>query len=576
MRKHIHTLVGRVIMHIPDGWLSFEVSVIAWFFTLVFIIISLNKLRDMDENPEKLVSMATVAAIIFLAQMLNFPLFIGPVTGHLLGAALATLILGPWAAILVIASVLFIQALFFADGGLVFALGANIFNMAVIGSITSEGIRRFIQSIRKGKDALFITGFVAAFSAVIVASALAAVELIFSGHFPDPLLGLVTVLFWHLFIGIGEGLITVGIFAFLWRIDFHTDHLRSESSSLVWNKKTVTGLAFLLGTFTILAIIPALFEFPTDGLDYVGSELFNFNQVISGINDAFRLGISDDYNFLGLGPVFGTVLAAILGVAIIIALFWLLKHFHSHRVGEVRQSKDSDTKSKFIITVITVAVLSLIVTFDALVVSSSFALIIIVFYFKPVYHKVLVKMLIPLPLILSLTLISFISRPEVFVFSNGLFNATFTNYSFSLFQTIRSFVIVFLALSFIEGEDSFYEVIYALDELPFPKMLNNLIFLMYRFIFTTREELNRILEARYNRHYEAPGRFSWTHLKITGYIIAGLIARSLKKSDAIADNLNTRGFHRSFPHEPKKWTGIGVFLLIFTLSFNSWILLILG
>jgi cobalt/nickel transport system permease protein len=116
-------------MHIPDGFISLEVAIATSLTTTGFITISLNKTSDhigLKQAP----IMALTTAFIFAAQMINFPVA-GGTSGHLLGATLAVIILGnPWAATLSIATVLLIQSLLFADGGIT-ALGANIFNMAI-------------------------------------------------------------------------------------------------------------------------------------------------------------------------------------------------------------------------------------------------------------------------------------------------------------------------------------------------------------------------------------------------------------------------------------------------------------
>src|SRR5512135_1744333 len=103
-------------MHIPDGFLSGLVLAICWGISLIVIAYAFIRVkRDMDER--KVPLMGVIAAAIFAGQMLNFPVAAGA-SGHLLGAALATILLGPWAAILVVAVVVGAQAIIFQDGGL--------------------------------------------------------------------------------------------------------------------------------------------------------------------------------------------------------------------------------------------------------------------------------------------------------------------------------------------------------------------------------------------------------------------------------------------------------------------------
>src|SRR5512139_4251114 len=117
-------------MHIPDGFLSATVAIVLWIVSLVVIVYALKRVnRDLGERQVPM--MGVLAACIFAGQMLNFAVA-GGTSGHLMGAAIASILLGPWAAILVLTTVVGVQALIFQDGGLL-VLGANIFNMAVVG-----------------------------------------------------------------------------------------------------------------------------------------------------------------------------------------------------------------------------------------------------------------------------------------------------------------------------------------------------------------------------------------------------------------------------------------------------------
>ena len=190
-------------MHIPDGFLSGPVLAVCWGISAIVIIYAFIRVkRDMDER--KVPLMGVVAAAIFAGQMLNFPVAAGT-SGHLLGAALATILLGPWAAVLIMTIVAGAQALLFADGGLV-ALGANLLNMAVIGVFVAYTVYRTVQRFSKGaKWGIFVGGFLAAWTSIFIAALAAALELAFSATSPAnlavPAMALV-----HSVIGIGEGL----------------------------------------------------------------------------------------------------------------------------------------------------------------------------------------------------------------------------------------------------------------------------------------------------------------------------------------------------------------------------------
>ena len=199
-------------MHIPDGFLDTATSVATWALSAGGVGVAVRRVnRELDERRVPL--MGVTAAFIFAAQMMNFSVA-GGTSGHLLGGALAAILLGPWSAVLVLTSVLTVQALLFQDGGLL-ALGANIFNMAIVGVLVGwlvyTALRRWLSS---KTWATMVSGFVAAWLSVVIASLVAAVELALSGASPwavvVPAMGIV-----HLLIGVGEGAITVGVLAFL-------------------------------------------------------------------------------------------------------------------------------------------------------------------------------------------------------------------------------------------------------------------------------------------------------------------------------------------------------------------------
>ena len=122
-------------MHIPDGLLDPVTTVVLWIVTIVVMILSFKKIGKMfdEEDSEKLVPyIGVLAATIFAFQFVNFPVP-GGTSGHLVGGTLVGVILGPWAAVIVIFMILVIQSLF-GDGGIT-AIGANTFNMGIVGGI---------------------------------------------------------------------------------------------------------------------------------------------------------------------------------------------------------------------------------------------------------------------------------------------------------------------------------------------------------------------------------------------------------------------------------------------------------
>jgi cobalt/nickel transport system permease protein len=193
-------------MHIPDGFLSMGVSVATGVVAAGAVGYGIFKAREeLDEKSVPL--LALCAAFVFAAQMLNFPVA-GGTSGHFLGGVLVAVLLGPWLGSLVLGLVLLIQCLGFADGG-VTALGANVFNMAVIGTILGYYIFYGIKSILPKNKTYFMASVgVAAWLSVVLASGACAVELAVSGTTPLSV-ALPAMLGVHSVIGVGEALITV-------------------------------------------------------------------------------------------------------------------------------------------------------------------------------------------------------------------------------------------------------------------------------------------------------------------------------------------------------------------------------
>ena len=195
-------------MHIPDGFLNITTIATTYAVSAGGIGYGLREARrKLAERHVPL--MGIMAAFIFAAQMLNFPI-IGGTSGHLIGAALAAILLGPWAAALIMACVLIVQCLIFQDGGLL-ALGANVLNMGIIASFAGyylyRATTRLMGENGRGK---FFGSFIAAWGSVFLASIACAIELAASGTVPV-MVALPAIAGWHALIGIGEGLITVAV-----------------------------------------------------------------------------------------------------------------------------------------------------------------------------------------------------------------------------------------------------------------------------------------------------------------------------------------------------------------------------
>jgi cobalt/nickel transport system permease protein len=199
-------------MHAADKFLTVPVSLVMWALTAVVLAIAVRRTnRSLDERSIPL--MGVMAAFIFAAQMFNFQVA-GGTSGHLLGGVLAAVLLGPWVGTLVMACVIAVQALVFSDGGLV-VMGANIFNMGVVGTLGGFALYQVLCRLVGGEARARVPAAAVAAYVAFLAGALAmTVELIVSGTSPAEVV-LPAMMGVHAVIGIGEALITAATLAFI-------------------------------------------------------------------------------------------------------------------------------------------------------------------------------------------------------------------------------------------------------------------------------------------------------------------------------------------------------------------------
>ncbi len=199
-------------MHIPDGFLNIA-TVATTYAVSAGAVGNAARMANKQLGEKQVPLMGVLAAFIFAAQMLKFPI-IGGTSGHLMGAALAAILLGPWAAVLIMSCVLIAQCLIFQDGGLL-ALGANIFNMGIVASFSGYYAYRFsILLLGSGRRGKLVGGFAGAWGSVLLAAIACAIELAFSGASPIRVV-LPAMAGLHALIGIGEGVITVAVLRLL-------------------------------------------------------------------------------------------------------------------------------------------------------------------------------------------------------------------------------------------------------------------------------------------------------------------------------------------------------------------------
>jgi len=292
-------------MHIPDGFLSVWVALLFWAVSIPAVWYALRRVgRDLGERQVPL--MGVLAAAVFAGQMLNFTVA-GGTSGHLMGAALTTILLGPWGAILVLTNVVGVQALIFQDGGLL-ALGANLFNMAVVGVAVAHMANRTVQRLAGRQPwGLFVGGFMAAWLSTETAALSVALQLALSGTSPANI-AIPAMAAVHALIGIGEGLICVGALAFLYAT--RRDLLASGAAGAAHDKLVwLAGLALAL----VLAIASPLASTHPDGLERVALQYGFFERA-----QGYLYQVVPDYSLPGVAdPRLATILAGVLGTLLV-------------------------------------------------------------------------------------------------------------------------------------------------------------------------------------------------------------------------------------------------------------------
>ncbi|MEX2561509.1 MAG: energy-coupling factor ABC transporter permease [Pirellulales bacterium] len=300
-------------MHIADV-LSPATAIGTGVVASAAVAVSLRRVRQSDGD--RLVPlMGVMSAGVFAAQMVNFPVLPGT-SGHLMGAALTTVVLGPWAAMLAMTVVVIAQCLLFYDGGLT-ALGANILNMAVAGCLSAHLVNTIVRQLIAGPAGRVAGAVVAAWSSVVMSAAMCSVELAASGIAPLSLV-FAAMTGIHSLIGVGEAWITGTVVAFLLKVRPEMLYASEARLGVRQLRPLVAGgmAAALLVAFCLSPLASAA----PDGLEAVAARL-GFEQA-EAAPPAVPM---PDYQMPGLGKAWlATSLAGIAGAMSVFGLAWLV------------------------------------------------------------------------------------------------------------------------------------------------------------------------------------------------------------------------------------------------------------
>lgn len=317
-------------MHAPDGFLSPPTALATAIIS--FVVVGLALRQSKEQLADRAIPLAGMAAaFVFAAQMFNFPVAAGT-TGHLLGGALAAILLGPSVGVVVVTIVVVVQALVFADGGLT-SLGYNVLNMAIVpaygGYAAFRLFRRFFPSTSGG--VVGATGL-AAWASVVMSAMAFSIEWLFGASAPvafdDVFMAMVGV---HVLIGVGEGLISaVAAGAVLVsRPDLVYGAGDLDSSQLI-DRRPMKTRSYLIGGFLVALVFAGIvsqfaFDDP-DGLESVAEET---GIAASGTDHALAdslfaeyatAGIDNERVSLAVAGVVGTVVTVAVGAGIFLAV----------------------------------------------------------------------------------------------------------------------------------------------------------------------------------------------------------------------------------------------------------------
>ncbi|MEZ5297289.1 MAG: energy-coupling factor ABC transporter permease [Ilumatobacteraceae bacterium] len=301
-------------MHAPDGFLEPTVAAVTALISVVVLAVSLRAARD--ELGDRQVPLAGItAAFVFAAQMFNFPVASGT-SGHLLGGALAAILLGPYVGTVVVSVVVVVQALLFADGGIT-ALGYNVLNMAIVPAFGGWALYRLFRRVlpSNASGVVFATGLAAAAS-VVLSSMAFSIEWLFGASAPVPFDTVFTAMVGvHFLIGIGEGVLSaLMVSAVLATRPDLVAGARDLDLDAVADRRPVGARGFVLGGVLVAVFFAAVVsQFAVDDPD--GLERVAIDQGFESSADEHAIAdsIFADYATRGIGNE--TVSLAVAGVA---------------------------------------------------------------------------------------------------------------------------------------------------------------------------------------------------------------------------------------------------------------------
>lgn len=308
-------------MHAPDGFLNAGTAVATGAISATTIGVAIRQAKA--QMSEKMVPLAGItAAFIFAAQMFNFPVAAGT-TGHLLGGALAAILLGPHLGVLVVTVVVVVQALVFADGGLT-ALGYNVLNMAIIPAYGGFAVFSWFRKIlpRNGGGVVAATGLAAGLSVVMAAAAFS-IEWLFGATAPIPFdTVFASMVGIHSLIGFGEAVISALAVASVLAVRPDLVFGAQDLDRAQLSESKVPLRAFIIGGLAATLIFATVVsQFAVDNPDGLERVAQDTGFISSGQDHGLANTLFADYATSGIGnETLSLAIAGLVGALITLAV----------------------------------------------------------------------------------------------------------------------------------------------------------------------------------------------------------------------------------------------------------------
>jgi len=333
-------------MHIPDGLLDTATIIILWILVIVVMTLGyfkMGKIFEREDSDKLIPYIGVLAAVIFAFQFVNYPVP-GGTSGHLIGGTLIAVILGPWASVIILFLVLVVQSLF-GDGGIL-ALGANTFNMGIIGGIIGYYIVILIikllnKTTLKKEMKITISTAIGAYISIFFASFVCGIEISIGGAIPIEI-AIPAMVYWHSLIAIGEAIISALIIFYIYRVKPDIIAIESKliSNVKLFNikkyKRPIISVAVIIGVLLLIISVGFTIGFLSndpDGLERVlidqNGETWLKNLPSSWV--PLFSWITNDYGVAILGIV--------VSISTMSSVFYLIIHYKKRNSINIVQEK---------------------------------------------------------------------------------------------------------------------------------------------------------------------------------------------------------------------------------------------